>query len=234
MSIAGSSGDRCRRSDFCGRELEKIGPKTLSPHVGGWTTCLQPTPRWDFTSRQHGPRARSLRDREEYDSFRVKGVPLFWLPFIYYPIRTTTAPRLLLPTLGGSTYRGQAFSNAFFWAIDRSQDATFFPRLVSPAPARARGAEYRYVASPQSSGTVRFYRFVRNASVFIDNRQRTPTHALRGAQLSRLTATRFQTLSPHLIARARLDYFSDVVDQQLLHQTLYESSALAIVCSKAD
>ena len=50
-----------------------------------------------------------------------------YLPIIYYPIKDDDrATGFLLPTYGSSTLRGQAISNAFFWAIGRSQDATFF------------------------------------------------------------------------------------------------------------
>ena len=57
----------------------------------------------------------------------VKGVPVFYLPIMYYPIQEDgRATGLLIPTYGASTFRGQSLSNAFFWAINRSHDATLF------------------------------------------------------------------------------------------------------------
>ena len=54
-------------------------------------------------------------------------MPVLYLPMIYYPIREDErATGFLLPTYGTSTVRGQSISNAFFWAINRSTDATFF------------------------------------------------------------------------------------------------------------
>jgi LPS-assembly protein len=198
--------------EFRGRQLEKTGPGRFRITRGEWTTCLQPTPRWEFVAGSaeikvdHYVTAKST-------ILRVKGVPLFWLPYFYYPIQhDDRATGFLLPTIGASTYLGQAFSNAFFWAIDRSQDATFFHDWFTRA-GQGAGAEYRYVASPQSSGTFRFYRFLRNS-----------TSTLAGGQSYQVTGNAIQMLSPHLIARARIDYFSDPVDQQLLHQTLAESS----------
>ena len=56
---------------------------------------------------------------------KVKGVPVLYLPAIYYPIQDDDrATGFLLPTYGTSTLRGQAVTNGFFWAINRSQDAT--------------------------------------------------------------------------------------------------------------
>ena len=55
----------------------------------------------------------------------MKGVPLFYLPIIYYPIKKDDrATGFLIPQYGTSTLRGQTLSNAFFWAINRSSDAT--------------------------------------------------------------------------------------------------------------
>ena len=57
---------------------------------------------------------------------RVKGVPMMYLPVFYYPVQDDDrATGFLIPIYGASTVRGQSLSNAFFWAIDRSQDATF-------------------------------------------------------------------------------------------------------------
>ena len=83
---------------------------------------------------------------------RVKGVPVIYLPWVYYPIQDDErATGFLLPTYGTSTLRGQAISNAFFWAIGRSQDATFFHDWFTRA-GQGAGAEYRYVAAAQSFG----------------------------------------------------------------------------------
>ena len=44
---------------------------------------------------------------------------------MYYPInKDDRATGFLIPTYGSSSIRGQTISNAFFWAINRSQDAS--------------------------------------------------------------------------------------------------------------
>ena len=80
---------------------------------------------------------------------RVKGVPLLYLPVIYYPMQDDDrATGFLLPTYGTSTLRGQAISNGFFWAIDRSQDATFFHDWFT---RRARASAASIATSPATS-----------------------------------------------------------------------------------
>ena len=61
--------------------------------------------------------------------------------------RTSARPGFLIPTYGTSTVRGQSLHNAFFWAIDRSQDATFLHDWFSKT-GQGFGGEYRYNRGP--------------------------------------------------------------------------------------
>ncbi len=118
---------------FFGDSVEKIGPRKYKITNGGFTTCVQPTPRWDLAADTvvlHVNDYTLLRDAV----LRVKGVPLLYLPFMYYPTKEDErATGILIPTYGASSVRGQSLHNAFFWAIDRSQDATFFYDWYSKA-----------------------------------------------------------------------------------------------------
>ena len=115
---------------FFGETVEKIGPKKYKIISGGFTTCVQPTPRWDLHA------GTIVLNIDHYTLLKnavmnVKGVPLFYLPVLYYPTKKEDrATGFLLPTYGTSTLRGQQLHNAFFWAINRSQDATIMSRLV--------------------------------------------------------------------------------------------------------
>ena len=58
---------------------------------------------------------------------RVKDVPMFYLPALYYPTKhQDRATGFLLPNYGTSSLKGMTLSNAFFWAVDRSQDVTIY------------------------------------------------------------------------------------------------------------
>jgi LPS-assembly protein len=78
--------------------------------------------------------------------FRVKGVPMFYTPILYYPTkRDDRATGFLMPTYGSSSLRGQSIHNGFFWAINRSQDATILHDWFSKT-GQGLGTEYRYNA----------------------------------------------------------------------------------------
>ena len=101
--------------------------------------------------------------------------------------RTTTAPpasccrrtaRRWLP--------GQSISNAFFWAINRSQDVTLFHDWMF-SRGNGLGAEYRYVLGPQAQGDFRVLLARREGS----GHQRR--HAAGAAEQDRCAATSART-----------------------------------------
>ncbi len=206
---------------FYGKTMEKIGNQKYKITSGGFTTCVQPTPRWHLTS------GTVLLNLDHYailtnSLFRVKGVPVLYLPIFYYPINDEDrATGFLIPTYGTSTVRGNTFSNAFFWAINRSQDATFLYDYYSRT-GQGFGSEYRYMAAPGSDGQVRFYNLREHEAEYTDTNGATVvtperrSYEIRGAMSQRL-GRRFR-------ARGRADYFSDITVQQTYNQNIYDAS----------
>ena len=115
---------------FYGETIEKIGVDRYRIHKGAFTTCVQPTPRWEVAADTV---TLTIDKRAVLKNavLKVKDVPLFYIPAMYYPInKEDRSTGFLLPVYGTSTIRGTSFSNAFFWAINRSQDLTADARLV--------------------------------------------------------------------------------------------------------
>ena len=145
--------------------------------------------------------------------FTVKGVPLFYVPVLYYPTkREDRATGFLLPTYGSSTYRGQAIHNAFFWAIDRSQDATLMHDWFSTT-GQGVGAEYRYNFGGGSDGDVRAYLDDKHAATYV-----SPDGTSRRSPAGRdytIVGAASQPLPGGFRARASANYFSSIVTNQL-------------------
>ena len=139
---------------FQGETIEKIGPKKYRITNGGFTTCVQPTPRWQLAA------GVTVLNIDHYTLLRnaifsVKGVPMLYLPILYYPTKEDDrATGVLIPTYGQSTLRGHTFSNAFFWVLDRSQDLTFEHDWFSKT-GQGFGSEYRYNFGNASNGYLR-------------------------------------------------------------------------------
>jgi lipopolysaccharide assembly outer membrane protein LptD (OstA) len=205
---------------FYGDSIEKLDQRKYRLTRGGFTTCVQPTPRWEVTSNSV---TITLDDYAiaRNTVLRVKGVPLIYLPLLYYPIKSEDrATGFLLPTYGTSTLRGQSLSNAFFWAIGQSHDATFFHDWFTNV-GQGAGAEYRYVANQGSYGNFRVYRLDQRQAQFRQNGQ---VARLPDQSSYQFTASGNQMFGTSVRALERIDYTTSIVTQQLYQQNFYQAS----------
>jgi lipopolysaccharide assembly outer membrane protein LptD (OstA) len=205
---------------FYGEKIEKLPERKYRITKGAFTTCVQPTPRWELTS---GSVDITLDDYAfaRGTMLRVKGVPVFYLPVMYYPLQESQrATGFLLPSYGTSTYRGQAVSNGFFWAMSRSRDLTLMHDWFTRS-GQGYGGEYRYIADAQSSGNVKVYRFSRKQTTYESGGSSVSLPANTSVEVQ---AALNHRLSQRLRARARVDYFGDVASQQLYQQNIYQST----------
>ncbi len=201
---------------FYGETIEKIGDDKYRISRGGFTTCVQPTPRWEIVSSSA---TINLGDYALLKNavMRVKDVPVFYLPVLYYPIQEDgRSTGFLMPTYGNATYAGQSISNAFFWAINRSQDATLFHNWYF-SRGQAVGGEYRYMVAPGSEGSLRTNWLNQKTSVI--NGVSEP-----GRRSYQVESSLVQRLPGGLSARGRIDYFSDIATQQLYNHDVYRAS----------
>ena len=206
---------------FYGERIEKLGARTYRVTRGAFTTCVQPTPRWEFattsvtlTLDKHAVLWNAV--------LKVKDVPLFYLPVLYYPLQEDDrATGFLIPTYGGSTYKGQMLSNAFFWAINRSQDATLFHDWYSKT-GQGFGGEYRYVAAPGSEGNARVYLLREHEAVIEPPGGKPTTLPARRSYLIRAGAS--LGLPAGLRAQGSADYFSDVTVLPAYATNIYNAS----------
>jgi len=226
-----SMGDTVDRALFAGQEpevyfygdtIEKLSARSYRLSKGGFSTCVQPTPRWEVTSNSV---VINLSDYAVARNIflRVKGVPLFYLPVLYYPLKLGDDERatgFLLPTYGASTFRGQSLSNAFFWALGRSQDVTLFHDWFSRT-GQGAGAEYRWVANGASYGTFRVYALNQREAEF---NQSGHVATLPAESSYQLTGTGSQRIGTSIRLHQRVDYSSSLIAQQLYQQNVFQAS----------
>src|SRR5262245_6793213 len=202
---------------FYGETIEKLGPKTYRIRNGGFTTCVQPTPRWEFVSND----VTLTLEKHAFIKnavLKVKDVPVFYLPAMYYPInKEDRATGFLMPIYGRSTIKGQTLDNAFFWAINRSQDATFYHSWFSKTGQSIAG-EYRYVQSPTSSGNLR--------TVYVNEHDATydqpdgSQQVVAGIDNYTVNGQLVQQLPGNVRLSGRAAYFSSLIGQQRYQQDI--------------
>ena len=139
-----------------GRRVERVGDGVYRVEGGKFTSCSQPNPRWSFTASS----ARIHVDDKiiaKNAVFKVKAVPAFYLPYVYYPISSDgRSTGFLFPSFGYSSTRGYTLGSGFFWVMGRSWDQTFIADYYSRI-GTGFGHELRYRGRGASRGDFRTY-----------------------------------------------------------------------------
>ena len=132
--VAGSTGARFRGKSvtltssnpfvFTGKLVEKVSPDRYILQHGTVTSCELPKPKWTFHAAKIivdvGGTARIYNS-----NFRVKGVPILYLPYAQHPVDNLGRQSgFLIPTFGTSNVKGFILGDSYYWAINRSMDAT--------------------------------------------------------------------------------------------------------------
>ena len=121
------------------------------------TSCSQPVPRWKFSAS----RANFIKDDyvEMWNAvFSIKKVPVFYWPYMRYPVGRDRATGFLMPQIGWSGAKGFNYQQGFYWDIARNMDATIHYDYYS---ARGMGGalQFRYLFSKGTGGEMNLYGF---------------------------------------------------------------------------
>jgi len=125
-----------------------------------FTSCSQPVPRWKFSC------ARANFKKNDYMEmwgavFSIKRVPIFYLPYMRYPLDQERATGFLMPQLGFSGAKGMFYAQSFYWAMARNMDATFSLNYYGKRGVGG-GTEYRYLFSGGTGGSLNLFYFLFN------------------------------------------------------------------------
>ncbi len=138
-------------------KIRQTDNETLDFERLNLTSCVQVVPRWRISG------GRGKIKKEKYVAlsnavFHIKNIPVFYIPYLRYPIQKDgRATGFLIPNVGSSSLRGFFLQNAFFWNISRNLDLTLNHEYYGKL-GQGLGQELRYLF-PKASGTLRFLLF---------------------------------------------------------------------------
>ncbi|MBI5189586.1 MAG: LPS-assembly protein LptD [Nitrospirae bacterium] len=144
-----------------GESLERVSEEEYRVTGGGLTTCDADNPFWRVTADELD--VRMDRDvRAKGVVMRLKGVPVFYTPYAWFPLLKPRTTGFLLPSMGYSSTEGFRFADNFYWAASDNLDLTI------GADVRARrgvgaSAELRYAHDKDTGTNARAY--------FLDDRK---------------------------------------------------------------
>jgi len=127
---------------FTGKKVEKTSADHYVVYDGSITTCELPHPRWKFQAHRVVVDVGGNASIYHSDFF-IHGLPIFYFPYATHPVaREARHSGFMIPSVGRSSTRGNIVGDSFYWAINRSMDATV-------------GAEYFSLRGSSQSGDLR-------------------------------------------------------------------------------
>lgn len=138
-----------------GKTIEKTGLNTYHIEDGWVVTCkVDPgqTPPWSFASADTTITEGGYAVMH-HATFNIKGVPVFYTPYMIVPVKNTRQTGLLLPELSSSVNGGFGINVPFFVNISDSIDLTLFPEAYIDRGIMP-GFEFRAVRDEDSKGAL--------------------------------------------------------------------------------
>jgi len=135
---------------FTGKELAKISENEYTVKDGMFTSCSQETPDWSFRLKDAVVEADGYA-RVRNASLRAKKLPIFYTPYILWPVKSDRTPGFLIPNIGYSDRRGASVGLAYFQTFGRSYDTTLHLDLYSESYLGI-GNDFRYRPTEGTKG----------------------------------------------------------------------------------
>ncbi|MCX4188925.1 LPS-assembly protein LptD [Methylophaga sp. OBS3] len=117
-----------------------------------YTTCAEDDEFWILEADEVNLNHETAVGTAEDVVLRMKGVPIFYTPYISFPLSDARKSGFLIPSIGNSDETGFDTSIPYYWNIAPNQDATITPRYMSDRGLLLSG-EYRYLTE-NSEGTL--------------------------------------------------------------------------------
>jgi lipopolysaccharide assembly outer membrane protein LptD (OstA) len=136
-----------------GEEIVKTGDQTYTFEQGAFTTCRCPEDErepWQI-------RASSAElELEGYavarnTTINILGVPILWLPWMIYPVKTDRESGILFPEFGYRRRNGVMIGLPLFWAAAPNVNVTLTPRWLQKRGIKGE-ARAEYLLGERSSG----------------------------------------------------------------------------------
>ncbi|WP_422137466.1 LPS-assembly protein LptD [Endozoicomonas sp. ALC020] len=104
---------------------------TLVLEDASYTTCRPGDESWLLTGSNVTLDPNTGFGSARNAVIRVEGLPIFYAPYMYFPIDDRRQSGFLYPTIGSDSENGIDFTLPYYWNIAPNYDATITPRILS-------------------------------------------------------------------------------------------------------
>ncbi|MEX2354062.1 MAG: LPS assembly protein LptD, partial [Gammaproteobacteria bacterium] len=118
--------------DFTTCDPDLDGPWNLTTNI------------WKITARELTLNHETERGTGKHVVLKLKDIPVFYTPYLSFPMSDERKSGFLFPAFGASSRYGVELETPYYWNIAPQMDATISPRLLSNSGVMLSG-EYRYL-----------------------------------------------------------------------------------------
>lgn len=123
-------------------------------HLEGvsYTACPPNREAWSLHAKQLDLDRETGRGKARHASLKIGKIPVFYTPYLDFPIDDRRKSGLLMPTIGNSDETGIDITQPYYINIAPNLDATLAPRFMSKRGLML-GGEFRYL-TPYDQGSI--------------------------------------------------------------------------------
>lgn len=133
-------------------EITWVGQGRYRLSDADYTTCPGPDPAWRLTADEIQLNRKTGRGEAFGTVLHFFGVPVFYTPYLNFPIDDKRHTGFLTPTIGFSDDSGFELAAPFYINLAPDHDATITPRFLSKRGLLIAG-QFRYL-NPHSTGAI--------------------------------------------------------------------------------
>jgi len=127
-------------------EFSQSEPSIDELYHASYSTCSPEHPSWWVQAKHIVLNKASGRGYATHARILVKGVPIFYTPYINFPIDGRRKTGFLWPRLGSSNKAGIFFEAPFYWNMATNHDMTLTPSYLSKRGFNIKDT-YRYLTT---------------------------------------------------------------------------------------
>ena len=128
--------------------------KNINLHQATYTTCAPDVTTWLIAAKSIHLAPKKGRGVAKHLVFRVKDIPVLYMPYLDFPLNSDRKSGFLYPNFGTNNNSGSEVSVPYYWNMAPNYDATFTARVLSK-----RGVDFqthfRYLTQ-YSNGALQF------------------------------------------------------------------------------
>jgi LPS-assembly protein len=151
-----ASGYTDRQFLISGRTIRKTGPDTYRIEEGFITACLENRPKWSFSAARTNLRVDHTASLHN-TAFKIKGVPVFYFPYLVLPLEKKRRSSGLVPFhTGNSTSKGRVVSEGWYQTLGTSADTLIYGDYFTMR-GLALGGVFRARPNPETRFNLQVY-----------------------------------------------------------------------------